>query len=62
MKFKNYLPLGVCILMTIFSVIVGLLYPPVLNFYVFYAAMWGVFSGVAIATIINKDDNDKTKF
>ena len=61
MKFKNYIPLCVCALMTIFSVIVGILYPPTLNFYVLYAAMWGVFTGMGISTLMN-DNNDKTKF
>ena len=60
MKMKNYIPLCVCLLMTIFSVIVGILYPPTLNFYVLYAALWGIFTGIGIGINIY-GSNNKTK-
>ena len=60
MKMKNYIPLCVCLLMTIFSVIVGILYPPTLNFYVLYAALWGIFTGIGIGISIY-GSNNKTK-
>lgn len=60
MRFNSLIVLGLCTLMTIFSIIIGTLYPPAtISFYPLYAGIWGVFTGMSFATYINDRDKDK---
>ena len=61
MNFNSPIILCLCGLMTLFSIVIGTLYPPAtISFYPLYSGIWGIFTGMAFAAYMN--GNDKTKF